>query len=139
MAVRIIIYNKSMKFDGSRPELDLTIPVSPIENPMSEEAIKRELEKLINSKDESASNHNQTTGEVKEKVTTPESDTNTGYNIQEISGMICSDMDQGEEHIPARLRWGVLEGFSDSENVGRQLNKDATMEALQKLYTERAI
>jgi hypothetical protein len=47
-----------MKFDGSRPRLDLTIPVSPVENPMSEEAIKRELEKLINSKDESASNHN---------------------------------------------------------------------------------
>jgi hypothetical protein len=44
--------------------------------------------------------------------------------------MSIIDMGQGEEHIPARLRWGVLEGFSDSENVGRQLNKDATMEAL---------
>jgi hypothetical protein len=44
--------------------------------------------------------------------------------------MSIIDMGQGEEHIPARLRWGVLEGFSDSENIGRQLNKDATMEAL---------
>jgi hypothetical protein len=44
--------------------------------------------------------------------------------------MSTINMGQGEEHIPARLRWGVLEGFSDSENVGRQLNKDATMEAL---------
>ena len=138
-----LIYNKSMKFDGSRPRLDLTIPVSPVENPMSEEAIKRELEKLINSKDESASNHNQTTGEVKvEKVATPESNTNTQDMIDATLGdllgidMSTINMGQGEEHIPARLRWGVLEGFSDSENVGRQLNKDATMEALQKLYTE---
>jgi hypothetical protein len=44
--------------------------------------------------------------------------------------MSTINMGQGEEHIPARLRWGVLEGFSDSENIGRQLNKDATMEAL---------